>query len=91
MINLNESTFFFILFLTGIVTYVIFILNQNCDVICKINFYKYENYYKNEIIQDLNYHNLNKNNDLNVSKTENIDKYSEDDLYLKEILSQKLF
>tara|TARA_B100000886_G_scaffold340206_1_gene308411 strand:+ start:2776 stop:3048 length:273 start_codon:yes stop_codon:yes gene_type:complete len=90
MINLNESTFFFILFLTGIITYIVFILNQNCDIKCKINYYKYENYFKNEIIQDLNYHNIN-SNDLNVVQTENDEKYTEDDLYLKEILNQKLF
>ena len=90
MINLNESTFFFILFLTGIITYIVFILNQNCDIKCKINYYKYENYYKNEIIQDLNYHNIN-SNDLNAVQTENDEKYTEDDLYLKEILNQKLF
>lgn len=90
MINLNESTFFFILFLTGIITYVIFILNQNCDIKCKINYYKYENYYKNEIVQDLNYHNIN-NNDMNIVQTEDNEKYTDDDLYLKEILNQKLF
>lgn len=91
MINLNESTFFFILFLTGIITYIVFILNQNCDIKCKINYYKYENYFKNEIVQDLNYHNINKKNNLNVVETESNDKYSEDDLYLKKILNQKIF
>jgi hypothetical protein len=88
MINLNESTFFFIIFLTGIVSYVIFICSQNCDIKCKINYYKYENYYKNEISQDLSYRDLNDNN---ISTNNDIVNDNNDDEYLKNIFDPNLF
>ena len=65
MIKLHESTFFFIIFLTSIITYILFVIFQSCDIKCKINYYKYENYYKNV--------NENENNTLNniLTNTQN--------------------
>jgi hypothetical protein len=45
MITLKESHFILILLLTSLITYIIFSIFQSCDVNCKVNFYKYENYH----------------------------------------------
>jgi len=47
MITLHESHFFLIIILTILITYIIFSILQNCDINCKVNFYKYENYHDN--------------------------------------------
>ena len=46
MITLHESHFFLIIILTSILTYIIFSIYQNCDINCKVNYYKYENYHQ---------------------------------------------
>lgn len=45
MISLQESHFFLIIILTSLITYILFSVLQNCDVNCKVNFYKYENHH----------------------------------------------
>ena len=49
MIKIHESYFFLIIFLTVLITYVLFSIYQNCDINCKVNFYKYENYHTSKV------------------------------------------
>ena len=79
MIKLHESTFFFIIFLTSIITYIIFVIFQSCDIKCKINYYKYENYYKNvhetdskissDMINNIQNENISNDNSMISNKT----------------------
>ena len=45
MITLHETHFLLIVFLIALITYIISSYYNNCNVDCKINYYKYENYH----------------------------------------------
>ena len=88
MINLNESTFFFIIILTGIFTYIFFVNYQSCDIKCNIKFYKYENNFKNENENKTETKNLN-NDDIFMDNN-NIN-YTDDEVYLNNLLKPNIY
>tara|TARA_S200000501_G_C20186230_1_gene466585 strand:- start:80 stop:349 length:270 start_codon:yes stop_codon:yes gene_type:complete len=88
MINLNESTFFFIIILTGIFTYIFFVNYQSCDIKCNIKFYKYENHFKNE--NENNAETKNLNNDDIFMDNNNIN-YTDDEVYLNNLLKPNIY
>ncbi len=45
MITLHESHFILILIVVSFITFVIHSYNLDCNIDCKINYYKYENYH----------------------------------------------
>lgn len=53
MIILHEIHLFVILLITGIITYILFSYFQNCDISCKINYYKYQNFHENKKIKKI--------------------------------------
>lgn len=87
MINLNESTFFFIVILTGIFTYVFFVNYQSCDVKCNIKYYKYENHFKNDIQNKVETKDYNEDFFLD---NKNIN-YTDDELYLNNLLKPNIY
>ena len=45
MITIHESHLILIIILTALITYIIHSYYLDCSIDCKINYYKYENYY----------------------------------------------
>ena len=45
MITLHESHLFLVIILTSLITYIIHSYYIDCNIDCKINYYKYENYH----------------------------------------------
>ena len=77
MIKIHESYFFLIIFLTILITYVLFTIYQNCDINCKVHFYKYENYHTSQV------------EDITTKKNEPIFKSKEiEDIYENEFSSE---
>ena len=82
MISLHETHFLLILFIVGLTTYMICSYYTDCNVDCKINYYKYENYHdKSKNPEPQNIHqvmtsttdNYNKINDVKLDQIQNID------------------
>ena len=63
MIKIHESYFFLIILLTALFTYIFFTIFKNCDIKCKVNYYKYENYYTKKSNPPKNNFNVNDLND----------------------------
>ena len=66
MITLHETHFILIIVLVILITYIIFSYYLDCNVECKINYYKYENYHdKKKLPEPQNVHQIMTNNDDN--------------------------
>jgi len=65
MIKIHESYFFLVILLTILISYIFFTIFKNCDINCKVNYYKFENYHttKNDDKSSQNKISLNDLND----------------------------
>lgn len=61
MITIRESEFLFVILLTIIITYIIFLYFNKCDFDCKINYNKNNNYHTIEQKEQVKYTNTNTN------------------------------
>ena len=83
MIKIHESYFFLIILLTFLISYIIFTIFKNCDINCKVNYYKYENYHTNDNKKNKNKITLN---DFYKESLINEDNMTSDE-YLSKILN----
>ena len=86
MIKIHESYFFLIILLTVLISYIIFTIFKNCDINCKVNYYKYENYHTNDKKKNQNKITLNDLNNFYKESLINEDNMTSDE-YLSKVLN----